>query len=389
MTLELLALPPVPPTQACGWPVSYLDCSGECAAYEKWPEDQRAMAQAYFEAIAADMLWNWTGGVFGVCDVEVRPCRQDCAGAAAWGSTFWGRGPGFDPGFPRLGGGGGGAFYPVLVSGQWFNITCGCAGACRCDPSGPAVLALPGPIQSVTTVTIDGEVVPPSAYRVSNGRHLIRTDGGVWPRCQDMNKPGGPRYEPVVIQNPTNTITATRSGQVVQLLIEPTALFQGGNFAGNLPWLSKTGASATPRNSAGNQVGHFAINAGLPGITGSSGPGFLPFTVIYETADAPGPGDYSDTFVVDYQRGIPVPVGGQAAAGRLACELALAACDDDDCGLPERIQTITRQGLTVGVNTSDTAWEQTGIWSIDNWVTSVNRPKAFASVRSVDLPSLR
>lgn len=286
-----LALPPLPPTDSCPWPVTYVDCAGECSAYEKWPEEDRAAAQAWFEAMASDYLFNWTGGVFGVCDVEVRPCRQDCAGAAAWGTTFWGRGPGFDPGFPRQGAGVRGAapWFPVLVSGQWFNITCGCMGTCRCSPSGPASLSLPGPVQTITEVTIDGEVVPSTSYRLDNHRWLIRTDGETWPTCQDMN-------------------------------VAPDAI---------------------------------------------------------------------GSFVVRYTKGIPVPIGGVTAAGRLACELALAACGDEQCALPDRIQTITRQGLTVGVNTSDTAWEQTGIWSIDNWVMSVNQPKPFASVRSVDLPSLR
>lgn len=280
-------------TAPCAWPVQYVDCSGaECKAYENWTEGaERDAAIALFEAMAIEWLWNWTGGVFGLCDVEVRPCRQDCAGAQEWASTFWGRGPGFDPSFPRAGVGGvsTGGFFPVLVSGQWFNMTCGCLGSCSCEPSGPATLSLPGPVVAVTEVTIDGIPVPPSSYRLDRNRWLIRTDGETWPACQDMN--------------------------------------------------------AAP--------------------------------------DALG------SFVVRYQRGIQVPVMGQVAAGRLACELALAACDSEDCGLPERIQTITRQGLTVGVNTSDTAWEQTGIWSIDNWVTSVNQPKPFASVRSVDLPSLR
>lgn len=287
-----LVVPDVEPvTEACAWPVVYIDCTDECDAYANWPEEQRPMAQAWFEAIAIDMLWNWTGNLFGVCTEEVRPCRQDCAGNERWSSTFWGRGPGFDPGFPRLGGmgAGGSAFYPVLVSGAWFNITCGCFQTCSCSPSGPKVLSLPGPVQGVEEVTIDGVVVPPSAYRIDRGRWLIRTDGGVWPGCQDMNVP----------------------------------------------------------------------------------------------ADAVG------SFVVRYQKGIAVPPGGQVAAGRLACELARAACSDEECALPERIQTITRQGLTVGVNTSDVAWAQTGIWSIDNWVSTVNRPKPFASVRSVDLPSLR
>jgi len=284
-----LVVPAEPPvTEACPWPVAYINCdTGQCDAYAAYG-DQAEQARLWFEAMATDILWNATGQVFGVCDQVVRPCRDDCSGNAQWASTFWGRGPGFDPGFPRMGmgGAGTGGFYPVLVSGQWFNITCGCLGTCSCSPSGPASLSLPGPVQSVEEVTIDGIVVPPTAYRIDRQRWLIRTDGGVWPRCQDMN-----------------------------------------------------------------------------------------------AAD-----DAQGSFVVRYRRGVPVPAMGSAAVGRLACELALAWCGSDDCALPERIQTITRQGLTVGVNTSDVAWAQTGIWAIDNWVTQVTKPRPFASVRSVDIP---
>ncbi|QZD98967.1 head-to-tail adaptor [Microbacterium phage Honeyfin] len=280
-----------PPTQACGWPVVYLDCTdGDCATYDQFPADQREAARAWFEAQAIDILWNATKGVFGVCDVEVRPCRQDCSDSAAWGTTFFGRGPSIDPGFPRVGGmRGGSGFYPVLVSGQWFNITCGCLGQCSCSPNGPGTISLPGPVISITEVTIDGIVVPPSAYRLDKSRWLIRTDGGEWPGCQDMN-------------------------------LAPDAI---------------------------------------------------------------------GTFVVRYERGIAVPAGGQIAAGRLACELAMAACDDQNCSLPDNWQSITRQGLTVNADPNMDGTQVTGIWSIDEWIKQVNRPKSFASVRSVDLPNLR
>lgn len=279
-------------TQACGWPVLYLDCNDDCeSVYSRWEDEvERQLVKQTFEAQAIDILWNATGGVFGVCDVEVRPCRSGCEGNFDWATTFFGRGPRFDPGFPRLGmgGSGTGGFYPVLVSGQWFNMTCGCVGGCRCSPSGPNVLSLPGPVVGVTEVTIDGITVDPATYRVDRGRWLIR-DGEPWPGCQDMN--------------------------------------------------------AAP--------------------------------------DAMG------SFVVRYRRGVEVPTGGQVAAGRLACELAMAACGDDDCALPDNWQTITRQGLTVNSDPNMDGTQVTGIWSIDEWIKGVNRPKSFASVRSVDLPNLR
>lgn len=87
-------------------------------------------------------------------------------------------------------------------------------------------------------------------------------------------------------------------------------------------------------------------------------------------------------FEVDYQRGRAVPVGGQIAAGVLAAELALALCSDPECGLPQRIQSITRQGVTVAVVDAfeDVEKGRTGIWLIDSWVASVTKAPQGATV---------
>ena len=273
-------------TETCPWPVTYADCAGECAIYSQFEDP--AVAQEMFEAIASDLLWNWTNRVYGVCEAVVRPCGGDCDEAFTGWGTFWGRGPGYDPGFPAAGGVyGGRPFYPVLVSGRWFNMVCGCVGTCQCTPAGPTVLSLPGPVQSVTEVRIDGAVLDPTAYRVERKRWLIRIDGDVWPRCQNM------------LADPTTDV---------------------------------------------------------------------------------------DTFEVTYQRGIPVPIGGQVAVGRLACELAMAACGSEECALPERMTTITRQGVTVGFADTyeDLKAGGTGIYAIDTWVASTTRGVPYASVKSIE-----
>lgn len=94
------------------------------------------------------------------------------------------------------------------------------------------------------------------------------------------------------------------------------------------------------------------------------------------------------TFAITYQRGEPVPVGGQLAAGRLACELAMAACNDDDCALPERIQTISRQGMTATFLVTGEKWRETGIWIIDSWVSSIAEvPRSRPAVRIPGAPA--
>lgn len=99
------------------------------------------------------------------------------------------------------------------------------------------------------------------------------------------------------------------------------------------------------------------------------------------------PAGEEDTWTVSYTWGIPVPVDGQLAAGLLACELAKAYQGADDCSLPQRVQTITREGVTVGfLDPFDGLNEgKTGVWTVDAWVASVTRPKRPAQVFSPDL----
>ena len=253
----------------CDWPINYSACGGDM------PEPLStlpASGVATFERMASTYLWNWTGRKYGVCDVTLRPCRQDCWNGQ---STFWG--------------GSGGArstpYYPVIIRGQWFNVTCGtCGDDCGCG-STPA-LRLPGPVVGIESIQIDGAVLDPSAYRVDNDRLLVRTDGGRWPTCQDMSAADG----------------------------EP------------------------------------------------------------------------DTWSITYSRGTPVPDGGQVAAAVLAVELAKAACNDKSCGLPRRVQSITRQGVTVAVLDAfdDIDTGHTGIWLIDSWVASVVRRPRRMRVYSPD-----
>jgi hypothetical protein len=278
--------------EMCIWPVSYEACgatpgdpdatppvaaSTGCSALDSLSDD----AVAGFERMAAELLWNWTGRIFGVCELSVRPCRSGCSSAARWMNTFWGRGP-----YPW--GAGAGSWVPLLIGGEWFNMGCGCAGTCSCSESGPSSLRLPGPITEVVSVRVDGVPVPSSAYEVMYGRNLVRRDGGVWPACQDL-----------------------------------------------------------------------LLNADQPG-----------------------------TFEVVYRRGVAVPLGGQIAAGVLACELAKAACNDNSCQLPQRLQTVTRQGMTVGIVDSFQGLGdgKTGIWLIDSWTSSIKgqNAKGFAGVRSPD-----
>lgn len=92
-------------------------------------------------------------------------------------------------------------------------------------------------------------------------------------------------------------------------------------------------------------------------------------------------------WVIVYKRGTPVPPGGQVAAAVLACELAKAACGDKSCALPQRVQSITRQGVTIAMLDSfdDIDKGHTGIWLIDSWIASVTKSSAPSFVVSPDV----
>lgn len=255
---------------ACGWTPNYAGCTADQAVIDGWPEGLKDAA----ETMASDLLNSWTGGLYGSCAETIRPCREVRPPSNRALHEFRETTTG-----DRL------PWNPVMVDGSWYSIGCGsCGNRCGCD--GPATLSLPWPVESITSVTIDGILLSADAYRVDRKRLLVRTDGGGWPATQNM-------------------------------------------------------------------------------------------------AAAPGE---PDTFVIEYMHGIPVPVGGQIAAGILAMELGKALCDDNTCRLPERVQTVTRQGVTVAMLDSFEGIEsgRTGIWTVDSWVASVTEGPRRSTVMSPD-----
>jgi hypothetical protein len=131
-----------------------------------------ASGVAVYEDVAKEFLWNWTGKVFGVCEVTIRPCQQGCSEGH---SSFFGSGPQRSMGLSGL-------WTPVIIDGLWYNIGCGrCGDKCGCGGGSP--LRLPGPIQEVVSITEDGTVLDPSNYYVENNRNLVRIDGKRWAEC--------------------------------------------------------------------------------------------------------------------------------------------------------------------------------------------------------------
>jgi len=124
-------------------------------------------------SMATEVLWALTGMRFGTCQVTLRPCRRSCYE----GGFFDDFGPAWA----------GGRLYPqpALIGGQWFNLTCGsCSGECSCGRVSEVLL--PAPVNQIVEVKVDGTPLVSGAYRVDNNRLLVRTDGGDWPRCNDL-----------------------------------------------------------------------------------------------------------------------------------------------------------------------------------------------------------
>ena len=155
----------------CGWDLT--DSIGCCQDF--WDTLTTAEQEAA-AAASSFVLWAATGRQFGPCPITVRPCgRWPCEdGVGGW---YWNQG----------------IWTPYVFEGEWFN--CACIGECRCEAR--CRIYLPGPVASVESVTLDGNLVDPSTYRVDNYRWLIRTGTDAsgnalcWPTHQNYDKDSG------------------------------------------------------------------------------------------------------------------------------------------------------------------------------------------------------
>jgi hypothetical protein len=242
---------------------------GCCPTWDGLTEQQRQFALD----VATEVLWRATGRRFGLCEITVRPCMTPCVQAGM-------------PAYPTPGGG---PFSPVMRDGYWLNIACGsCGGDCHCGTL--CEIALPGPVDQIVSVRLDGVVLDPSQYLVTDHRMLVRTGADCWPTCQDL------------------TLPDTEAG----------------------------------------------------------------------------------TWSVTYLQGIPVPPGGRAAAAALACELGKACAGVSGCRLPKRVQSITREGVTMAfLDPMDFMSDGlTGLYEADLWIRSVN-PRGLAQGARVYSPDRR
>jgi len=301
------------------------------------------------EALAWMSLATLTADQIGTCPITVRPCKLGCnPGGVYLTAPVVGLSGRFNP--------------HINGQGVWVN-SCGCTTDCSCTTLCEAIL--PGPVGDIVEILLDGAVLDPSAYRVDNGNRLVRTDGGCWPACQDMSKPGTAQYEPVVVDWPTATVTFTRRGDNVEMLLTPKGT--NGNGNGPLPYAAPDSFSTSVEL---NGQGILGIESGSYAFFAS--PFAVPTTLSYITSDPPAPNDAAGTFEVTYYRGAAPDVVLLWMAGLLASEWYKACANDKTCRLPRGARNVSRQGIQYEIERNLFSEGTTGIPEVDALVARYN-----------------
>lgn len=103
------------------------------------------------------------------------------------------------------------------------------------------------------------------------------------------------------------------------------------------------------------------------------------------------PDGQEGTFSVTYLDGNPVDALGAHVAGILAQEFA-RACVNAACALPDRVQSLTRQGISMQMQPDETEFPggRTGVRFVDDWIQVWNPTASLpAGVYSPDAPKAR
>lgn len=228
----------------CSWPIN-TNC---CSDWDSFSPELQADATAW----ATGILWALTGRRFGSCPIIVRPCSGGCHNG---GYMTW------PVGLDGNGGASGASWIPFIDgAGVWRN--CACIGGCSCKAR--CEVWLPGPVDTVTDVRVDGVVIPPTAYRIDNNNILVREDGECWPECQDFNLSGvDPDTEGTFVVSYTRGTPVPPAGQIAAGLLAcdfAKSCTTGCKLPGNLASLTRQGVEVTVADPTDE------LNAGLTGI---------------------------------------------------------------------------------------------------------------------------
>ena len=336
---------------------------------------------------ASEILYRLSGARWpGECERTVYPCAGDNCGCGA-NTWSWLRASDWNwvyAGFPSI---------PYRFANGWTNVWGTCARGCSLS-----CVELPGVVNEVTQVVIDGDVLDPSAYKVEAYRRICRADGQNWPCTNNL---GGTHC--------VNTNT------VVEVTVDAT----GGDWSLTFVYGDTTVSIQPPATipawsleSIINTLlgGPIATVAGGPGDVGGTSPYILEFDVValgaapsvsVTNVDLVGgaaevTGDVLEagcvasagTWSISYVQGSAPPPGGELAAAMFACQIALNRCGSDGCVLPQRLKQITREGVSMDFADPLEFLDrgEVGIYEVDLWLKSVNprRLQRRASVVRAD-----
>lgn len=399
----------------CGCPSSHNYCwprpdTSCCDALQVDPvaEPERFAAIERVLRISVSILHGLTGRQFGLCPVTVRPCRTGCSQKVPPGAAW---------------------MTPDIVDGKWLNVACGsCTDGCSCEAM--CEFPLPGRVEQIVEVTVDGVVQDPDTYRVDNHRFLVRNDVAIATDtaqtttvstnlfdaasaiCTPSEPLGVQGWDPTGAVPPPYCFTADPSfGQLLTLpggcnqftlTVAPgdqtplEVLGDGLLFAYPGGATLTAAAPFTVSQWRGNVrqrirlISGASVSMDAGGVFAVMPPGVYVFEVCYQSRTFGGSGlcwpkcqDMSlplgqvGTFGVTYRRGRPVPTAGSWSAGLLACELAKACgAAPGVCDLPANVKSVTREGVAIDFEQVNLAIEgnkgRTGIPEVDLWIQTVN-----------------
>lgn len=143
------------------------------------PAEVEELAAEQAELLAWSSMLSLTAGRVTACPATVRPVCWRCQSqtwitAPSWLST------------PSTGWGN--VYATGIIGGEIpFGVFGGETGLGDCDGSGYGkYIDLERPVGSIASVSIDGVLLAPSAYRLEDAR-LRRIDGSVWPTTQNFD----------------------------------------------------------------------------------------------------------------------------------------------------------------------------------------------------------
>lgn len=223
--------PVEPPTPGplpgpCDWPIDTTCCPG-------WG-DFDPLVRDRAQSLATFVLDALTGRQFSQCAMNYRPCGPKCVGGGGYMTWPVSAGP--------VGGGALPWMIPYVDGGLWRN--CACPGVCGCGVR--CEVPFVTPVAQVDSVTIDGVVLDPTAYRLDAYRgipRLVRVDGECWPDCQDFNVGPEDVGSFVIVYRPGKRLPKAGEIALGDLACEYAKACSGGecSLPGQLASLSRNG----------------------------------------------------------------------------------------------------------------------------------------------------